>query len=75
MDEQSGQQLRHQVPAHVGLAGVRGGSTVGRYRVGHQVEAHTRQLPRGHVHRPGRRVHGTAVRWLGRGRALGHTAG
>lgn len=75
MDEQPGQQLRHQVPAHVGLAGLRGRSAVGRHRAGHQVQAHTGQLPRGHVHRPGRGLHGTAVRGLGRGRAVGHAAG
>lgn len=75
VDEQPGQQLRHQVPAHAGLVGVRGRPAVGRHRVGHQVAAHTGQLPRSDVHRPGRGLHGTAVRGLGRGRAVGHAAG
>lgn len=75
MDEQSGQQLRHQIPAHARFAGVRGRPAVGRYRAGRQVATHPGQLPGSDVHRPGRRLHGTAVRRLGRSRAVGHAAG
>lgn len=75
MDEQSGQQLRHQISAHARFTGIRGRSAVGRHRAGRQVAADPGQLPGSDVHRPSRGLHGAIVRWLGRGRAVGHAAG
>lgn len=74
VDKQFGQQLRHQVPAHAGLDGVRGRPSVGGHRVGHQVQAHTGQLPRSHVHRFGGGMYSAAVRGLGRGGPVGYAA-